>query len=209
MNITELKKRYDTRTIDEIEGDASQSSKTHQEAHKEFISVLFYLEHTKRFRENAAYKRASFADYIDKVFGISVQTYNMHRMAYFQFPAEVKSIGVRAVFNTIKKCGAAMVPTVAKEINKEKSPSKDRSGEIIDKFAKAHLKKRKARPSYKDLERDNAEKDKRLAEAYRKIKEQTQQIDKLKATVENYKKIFGEVQQAFREPIFPQSGIEA
>lgn len=186
MNIQQLKEKYDGKSIDEIEQAAKNSSVAQEDQHRQFIGALFYLENTKRFRENKAYKSASFADYLIGFYGTSIQTYNRYRFAYFRYSEASENLGPGTVMKIVSRCGAESVQKVVNAIEKEKKRSPKLVSEIIDKFAKPRLKKRQSRPSYIELERELAAKTQKLIEAEKIISEQAEQIEKLKATVRRY-----------------------
>lgn len=186
MNIKQLKEKYDAKQIDEIEALAKNANELQEMQHKEFIGALFYLENTKRFKENPTYKAATFAEYTIGFYGLSVQTYNHYRFAYFRYPAESEKYGPGTIMNIVKKCGGEMVPTVIKAIEKEKKLDQAKKGEVIEKFAKTHLKKRKARPSYAEIERENIKLKKENQELQKRLKEVVEQNERLKAAVNRY-----------------------
>lgn len=186
MNLNQLKEKYDGKQITDIEAIAKTASASQEAQHKEFIGALFYLENTKRFRENANYKAATFADYVSGVYGVSVQNYNRSRLAYFRFPVETEKYGAGIIGKVVSRCGSESVPMVVKALDKERKPQPDKIQEVIGKYAKTHLKKRPARPSYPELERENIQLKKRLQEAQATMKQQAEQIEKLKSTVRRY-----------------------
>lgn len=184
--IKELKERYDGKTIDEIEAEAKNTSAIQESNHREFIGALFYLENTKRYKENKSYRDASFTEYIYGFYGISFQTYSRYRLVYFRYPVESGKFGPGTIMKIVSGCGAEMVPRVVKEIEKEKKTKPERVREIIESFAKPRLKKRKARPTYKELERELIAEKKKNAEAQKTIVAQAEQIERLKSTVRRY-----------------------
>lgn len=186
MNLKHLKEQYDGKGIDEIESMARESNEAQEGFHKAFIGILFYLENTKRFKENPAYKAAQFSEYVSGFYGLSVQTYNRYRMAYFRYPVEAEKHGPGLINRIVHKCGAEMVPKVIKAIESEKKMGPEKEREIVDKFARPRLKKRKSRPSYSEIERENIALKKRVFELEARHKTDQEQIERLKATVQRY-----------------------
>lgn len=211
MRMEDLKKTYDVKGIDEIELIAKDSKASHESQHKQFIGVLFYLENTKRFKENKTYKDASFAAYVMGVFGIPFTTYDKYRFAYFRYGVESEEFGAGNVMKIVSNCGREMVPVVAKELRQQKNKlNPERIRETIEKFAKKRLKQRKARPSYKDLDRELIAEKKKNGELNRALKLAHEQIERLKATVRSYETAFTSVSQLLPPAVVEdRSGLRA
>jgi len=105
MHIRELKKQFDTTAISTIEKEADACIVNHLTARKEFIGILFYLERTKRFKENKTFKDATFGQYISDRFHLLYGTYHRERRAFFSFPHEAEKHGVGVVSKAITRCG--------------------------------------------------------------------------------------------------------
>lgn len=116
MQLEELKIRYDKQTIDDIEKDITTNKETSVKAEKAFIMRLYYLESTKRFRENRDYQRAEFKEYVDRKWGMTYNQYFNLRMAWITFEVESVAIGPNMVAKAIKTCGARKAPKAIAEL---------------------------------------------------------------------------------------------
>jgi hypothetical protein len=188
---------YDGKDISTIEREAFGANKAHATAHETFIGILFYLQHTKRYRENKAYKERPFTEYVKNVFGISFQTYEYHRFAYFQHPKETRTFGPEVIRKIAAKCGREMVGKVISEVEEGKNSIKKADPETIqkaiDKYAKPKLKARKDRPSYRDLERELVAEKKKNTELTMALKERDEQIERLKKTINEYRSRYEQI----------------
>jgi hypothetical protein len=208
MNIIQLKAKYDDKAISEIEAVAKTASATQESQHKEFIGVLFYLENTKRFRENDQFKKSTFGEYVRAFYGMAIHTYNHYRFAYFRFPVESEKYGVGPVMKTVKNCGSETAPMVFKAIEAERKPSTAKVNEIIEKYAKRRLKKRSSRPSYSELERELVAEKKKRAEDQKTIKAQAEQLQRQAKAIENYKAILGNLAKGISPEILRSVGYQ-
>ncbi len=182
MRIEDLKVDYDGKDISTIEREAFGANKAHATAHETFIGILFYLQHTKR---------------VKNVFGISFQTYEYHRFAYFQHPKETRTFGPEVIRKIAAKCGREMVGKVISEVEEGKNSIKKADPETIqkaiDKYAKPKLKARKDRPSYRDLERELVAEKKKNTELTMALKERDEQIERLKKTINEYRSRYEQI----------------
>jgi len=194
MNIEQLKKQYDDQSIDTIEAGASEAKGQQVKARKEFIWRLFYLERTKRFRENQQYAKSTFKDYLYGRWMMRHTTYLHERQAYVTFPKEAEKYGPGLVSKVRRKCDFSGAKKVWKEIDqiKPNGTFREKADKVIEKYAKPVP--RPKRESISDIKSDakilKAELDKAkatIAEQNKTIKAQAEQIRKLKASVAWYR----------------------
>ena len=105
MNMTSLKSQYDARSIYDIEADIRGNRASAQSFTEKLTGALFYLEQTKRFKENPKYKATSFDLYLRTEFGLSTAQYQTWRALYVQFSEEVKTLGVGVVQTAVHNLG--------------------------------------------------------------------------------------------------------
>lgn len=182
MTKSEISNKYDGKSISEIEHLAKDASSASLDKHKEFISILFYLQDSKRFRENKAYKDSTFQRYVLDMYGMTMNSYNTYRFAYFSFPDEVERLGVGVVKKIRAKCGTETVAKVVDEIDSNKKLTPEKIDTIIEKYAKPEPY-REPRLSYADLSRMVDQKDLEIIDLKKKLKDMTEQRDKLLACV--------------------------
>lgn len=197
MRIEELKTQYDGKSIEAIQREALTASKTQEAEHEKFISILFYLQHTKRFREAPGYTKRSFSEYIKNTYGMSVQTYEKYRFAYFQYPVESREFGPGMIMKAAARCGRESVGKVLKELKNTSLSIKKVDPKTIDKaiekYAKPKLAARKSRPSYADLEKELIKEKKKCSELNAIIKERDEQIVRLKQALEDHKNRYRQI----------------
>lgn len=201
----EIKKAYDYMKIEGLEESICDVRDLRERTHKTLITVLYYLERTKRYKENKAFAKSSFAVYLRDRFNISESEYRRSRMAYVSFPDEAEKHGVGFVSRVVSRCSAADAPKVFKSIDKLQKDRKttvtinDRE-DILALHAAQHriqasrikaVKKQNAdKPRteaqpipYSELVRRNAELEKENASLRSEISAKDEQITKLIAAL--------------------------
>lgn len=196
MNIKDIKKEFDNKKIIEIERSADASAQKAISGRKEFIRALYYLEHTGRYKENATYKNAKFDKYLNDRFCMRLTTYESERWTFVNFPDESETIGKiyagpGLVASIKKKCGTKKVAAVLGEIKKadgaRKTPlTRDGIQKIIDRHRKPARTANKSLSAVVLEKKYDKIKDENIR-LHKTIKEQNEQIGKLKATVLEYK----------------------
>lgn len=195
--IEELKKKYDTRSISQIENEAAHEKDLELKHQKSFIRALYYLDHTKRFRENPRFKNSSFDEYIKTMFDISPGWYKRLKIAFIGYPEQTEKFGPRTTYEIHDKCGPVRAAVAYKEL--ETVPLKKATPGFVEKVIAKHEKpelkaKREetvvAKPTVESLLRQLSQKDEIIAEQERTILEQHEQIKKLKAALRAAKAAF-------------------
>lgn len=103
---SQLSTIYGNAPLEAIEMEISTYAIQAKDAVQGMVERLFYLDFSKRYREDPSYKKASFKSYIEGKLGISELQYQTWRTAYAQFPEEVKEHGVGFISETMKTCGS-------------------------------------------------------------------------------------------------------
>jgi len=183
-----LKKKYDEKKINDIEGDVEHFKKHHVSAQKAMVEVLHYLEVTERYKENPSYKASPFDVYINDRFCIRKTTYMDMRIAFHNFREESLKYGPGLVSSIKKKCGAENMRTVLDEIktadSKTKKPiSRKKIQDVMDKYRKEPVVKQTPVIETVDWKaKYETEKAARIA-TEKELETAKEQIARLKATV--------------------------
>lgn len=186
----ELKAKYDKMTLASIQGEITRNYSTSSHIMRDAILALWYLERTKRFKEDPAYKTSTFEVYAADVYGIQSAQYHMLRKAYINFPDECATYGPGVVAKIIRKAGPVRAKSVLSEIKAEddKRVSRikaEKVDEIIHKhvpvITRTHIDWR-ARYEFEHQLRVNLE---------RENDELKRQVERLKESVRNYMEFFG------------------
>lgn len=209
MKIEELKAKYDSQPIVDVEREVEESKALHQTAHEEMILALFYLERTARFKENPRYAKSSFAQYVKDRFGISWNAYLRARIVYVTLPGEARDFGPGLVGSVVARCGSGLASKVFSDIRAAQSKRKTELPraeieKIVSKHAERHnkmvqarrkalapakqAKRTEARPlTYTELESRYAALRKENDELRATLAQKEDQIEKLLATVESFR----------------------
>lgn len=186
----ELKTKYGSKTIGELEGIVKGNQQLSREAHAEMYHILYYLETSRRYKENKRYAKEPFKVYVDDVFGIRYNTYLDNRKAYVLFPEESTQFGPGIVSRTIRECGKAKVKEVFQDVNKlEEVKKKVVPRAKIDEIITKNQNPNRVVKEYTDwramYETEKLAHDKtkeQLRAAHKKITDLEKQIVKLKST---------------------------
>jgi len=186
--IKELKKKYDSMKIGEVEKKVKSVQDEAKGLYANFIELLFYLERTERFKDNHLYKKSTFKDYLSFEYGVRFKAYHQKRLALSNHP-EFFPKHPLPLYSAIKsKCGADKVPEVIKGIEKKEFSLKrtlrrEDIQQVIDKHRKP---KAPGAPKVdvKDLKNQIVHSRDDAVQLRKIIVEKDGQIAKLKATVE-------------------------
>ena len=75
MTKEQLKKRYDGKKIEQIEGEIRDSRSLSYEGQREMIFALSYLRTSGRHKENTLYRESSFEVYLKGQFNMRLGTF--------------------------------------------------------------------------------------------------------------------------------------
>jgi len=201
--MSKLKERLDQKTIIDIEKELKALKGNILTNQEKFYSVLEYLEITKRFKENPVYKTSTFEQYIGDMFMLRRGTYDSNRIAYTKHLDTTKEFGPRLVSSVRKKCGVLEAEKVFGEIKSQKDKKKggfrrDDIQNIVKKHAKPFVSSGKKKNGVisdqkgliDQLQRQHAKDQATIKAQADRIKELETQNEKLKTSLEFYKKQF-------------------
>jgi len=185
MSLTELKSLYNDSDIQSIETAVEAGRLAANSAQRQFISALFYLERTSRFKESPGHRGSDFSTYLKDRFNLTFAFYNSLRQAFFLFPEESEQFGSGFVVRALRRCGEEKMPKVFAAIqsaqDKRKSPVPAAIlDSVLTRFAKATAPITKQVNDWQAMYQKEHEVRLLLEEENRELKEQVQ---KLKATV--------------------------
>jgi len=209
MDLKQIIKQYEKKTIVEIEKDIKTSIESSLESRKDVTFALYHLKTSGRFKENPLYKKSSFASYLEGVYNIREGSFNESVRAFLTFPKESVKYGVGLVSKIHRKCGSSKEKQVLKEIKeKEKSLKTPIKRGQIAKIITQHAKPSPpAKPAYKSLYENELRMHQVLKERYHDVSTELvaakEQIEKLKKTIIGLRAIADAVNEydGMREPV--------
>lgn len=157
---------------------------------KSMVGKLYFLELSKRYKEDPQYKKSSFEDFIGNAF--PPMTYNKYyemRQVYVNFEEEARSLSPEVVARAYRKCGALNMKKALTEMkNREEKTGKQiplcAKYDIIEKYERPKpevpANTEPAKPQlYKTID------DLRIRETaqIKLLETKDQQIERLKKTV--------------------------
>ncbi len=194
--LDQLKAKYDQKSITEIEQEMDKAKSLSLESRRDFIKTLFYLDSTKRFRENPTYKKATFAVYIGYRFHLRMGTYQKEKVAFLAHEEQAMTYGPGLVNKVRTECGPTKVNLVFSKITPEDPVQK------IEKVIRTHAKPKPKKAEKKRAEIPSAIEQSlrtRILELEALLQEKDEQIAKLKATVERLKKEKAEIWGSYNQ----------
>jgi len=199
----ELKKRYDGKTITELETMAKSSHTAIRERQSDLVCVLYYLKASGRYKENRRYAKVTFWEYLEDVFSIRKNTFIQWANAVINWPDEVKKHGIGLVTKVASNCSATKrmqafkaIDKLVSETAKEGPALREKIENVINTYrAKPPIKKSITdwRAMYEREAHAHTATKGKLREAYAEIVQLKAQIDKLKDTAH----AFGQVRSIF------------
>lgn len=196
MTKEELIKKHSKDNVQELERWVDANVSLNHKCQAEMYGILYYLEFSKRYKENQAYKKSTFETYLMDRFNIRRGTYDKNVMAYMRYPDEAQRFGVGLVAKIRSECGAVKTDVVFKELKelekRSKKPlSRDTISKVIDKHRKPRQKK--AETDWKTMYNRKAADYEALQARFDKIKKERddlkEQVKKLKLTADKIIKI--------------------
>jgi len=188
--LTRLRKKYDDKTLVEVETDIFHLKKTMISAQKGMVEGIYYLQSTERFKEDKTYANSSFELYIKDKFSMLPKTYNDLRIAFHNFREVALEYGPGIVTSIRRTCGAEKMGEVLREIkatdDKAKKPiTREKMQKIIEKHKKARLIPAGPTPKkdFQDWRAKYEAGQKRILLLESELEEAHKQVDRLKATV--------------------------
>lgn len=104
--LKKLRNKYDDLNIKTVHKRAANLFQNYHNAHKAFISLLWYVQKQKRWREDPLFVNYSFFEYIKEKFNYTEARYRVECQAIMQFSAQCKKYGIGAVAGVINKVGS-------------------------------------------------------------------------------------------------------
>ena len=187
MLIEDLKKKYDSKPINEVESDCKKNADSASDNRKEFILGLYYLDRTKRYKENPVYAKSTLETYIRSMCNLRKATYEKERFAFISHPSSAKKWGVGLISRIQKSCGAGNVPNIMLKINAIPNATHDKIEKVIIQNSKPRPDNKVQVETKINLESDNIRKGKAIAEYIQTINEKDTQIARMRETIMNLK----------------------
>jgi len=179
-----MKVKYDKQPINIIETAIETAKNASLESRRDFIHTLFYLDQTKRFRENPSYKKATFAVYIGFRYHLRPTTYQKEKIAFLAHEKHTLIYGPGLVSKIRNECGPTKVDEVFSKLTPDDKVQKIEK--TIKRFAKPKkVVKEKVKTEIPTVIEQSLRE--RNIELEKRIVDQDAQIFKLKATVERLK----------------------
>jgi hypothetical protein len=139
-DLSELKKQYDDKPIEQVEADLDECSRARAESERAMVWRLFYLEKTERWRENKQYAKpgVEFRDYLAERFNISEALYTRMHWAWLRYPAESKAYGSGFVIKAVSKLKHEGASRLMKDLQKA-DPGRVMSAKKRNKMIEARV----------------------------------------------------------------------
>ena len=187
--IAMLRKHYDEKPIEELEDLASNATTAWFENGILFINMMFYLERTRRYKENKRFAKSTFEEYIRIRHGLQPKKYYRDRLAYVNYPQETKEYGVGFVEKVKRKCGVLNFPKVVKDIKKAEKNKEPLVQQEINEIIEKHSTEKPPADTLPAwvLRKENDALRLALIESEKVRKEQAIQIAKMKKTLKTLK----------------------
>lgn len=186
MDISALIRKYESEPLDILETKIADDMKLAALSYRSYIEMLFYMEHTKRYKQSPGFERSTFNDYLEHRFNLAPSRYYNARKIYVQYPDEAEWLGVHFLQKVQRECGVEAIQPVVEELAKidkmRETPitvaDKDK---IVKKYKKPPTKKSMKSALYWRQKYNEVKK--QLEIALKEIDEKDEQIDKLQTTV--------------------------
>lgn len=184
----ELRKKYDNKSLEQIEKGISGSNLTLHKALYGMVERLFYLETSLRYRQNPEYATATFEEYTRSRFGITRSQYRSWRVAIMRFAAEAEKHGLGFVAELITKFGVKNAGKALVYVNDyvRSTPTLKKKREAVEEFARI-VKPAKPKESSINWEARCLEAERQLREAQERVAELKDQNQRLITALEREK----------------------
>ena len=187
MTREELKQRYDTKKIGEIEKEIEKNRGTSFKAQQEMTFALAYLKMSGRFKENPQYKKSSFETYLLGQVNMRLGTFRENERAIMHYPEVAKKYGIGLVAKIHRKCGAPKEAEVFKEIYHAQGDSKSINQAKIESIVVKHTPPQKAKIQPVDWKTLYHKELEAHRETTKLLSAARAQIEKLKKTVVEFR----------------------
>ena len=192
MTNDEIRKMYDGKSLAEIETALSKHNNTSLESRKQFVIGLNYLRMTVLYKQDKRFSRASFEEYLQGRWMMGLHTFNRESLILINYTEAAEKHGIGTINQIMHKCGKSKLKPLIKEVDKIATQSKGRDyrekvDRLIEKNLKPAVKKATMEPTKTEMKRESTERKKLMDSQNGIIRELTEQVRKLKASVEYYK----------------------
>ncbi len=196
-----VKKHYDKLPLEKIESVLSDLNTAATGARKQFIFGLIYLRTNGRYREDKRFSKSSFDDYLKDRWMIHPTTLQNEYKVFGRHPKAADKYGPGVVNKIGRNCGDKKVAPIIKLIDKmtEKAPTKDhrkKIDKIISKNLLPSILTKHNQPSRVELIKSVDAAHTEVVDRNAQVKELTEQVKKLKASVLYYKEKYENLQTA-------------
>lgn len=178
-----IKKKYDGMSLSGIETDITLKKESSLKSRKEFIEGLYYLETTKRFRDDKKYKNSQFSTYIMDKFQLRITTYHKEKFAFLKFPEASEKHGPGLINKVKSRCGVGNVQKIIKEIETKPDISRENIEKLIEKNTTKERPELPKAPTYRELQFRVIELEAENKKLSDEVGKHLDQIERLKSTV--------------------------
>lgn len=187
MTKEQLKQRYESKTIGEIEKEIEKNRGTSFKAQQGMILALSYLKMTGRFKENPQYRKSGFKTYLSGQFNMRLGTFDESEKAIRHYPEVAEKYGIGLVAKVRRKCGALKEAEVFKEIKQAQGDSKNINQAKIESIVMKHTPPQKPKVLAKDWKAMYYKEVEKNRELTKELNAARTQIEKLKKTVVEFR----------------------
>jgi len=190
-----LKKRYEKKSIKQLEMMADQTSHDSLRHRRKFIEILEHIYQSKRWPENAIYTKSEWRGYLKGRFNITISAWNKERQAFYSFPEATEELGIGIVSMAVKICGKSIGGLILSDlVDKNKTRKTKVAYEDMVKELEKHRKPKKVSftptgPTKKELQDEIARKIVAIADLQDELAEKNEKIKKLEKSLKEYKHI--------------------
>lgn len=202
--LQELKEQYEGKTLRQVEKVLSGFEKETRHYRREFIKGLYWIQHTEIFRQEPVYRKETFYSYLFDRHHLTEGTYRQEFWAYTHYPEDAEKWGTSLIASIGEKCGRLKVPKVLTQINQAQKKKKRFGRDDIQQVINKNLKPKryetpKLTTSIRALRNELDRSRQTIRDQVAKIKQQEQQIDKLKSALLQKKLECAELQNRIAE----------
>lgn len=135
-----LRLMYDKKSLAHVESVAQGFHAAEVNAHRHLLSILSYLEHTRRYREDAQFAAADFECYLKSRYDMTYSSYSLSKTAYIRYPDVTEAYGVGFVTDAARRCGLDRMEDLVHVIREYDVSEADLSPEDLEVFVQTFAK---------------------------------------------------------------------
>lgn len=217
MTLTELKEKYGEMTPVQLDKKALTLKDNLDSSDKELTEILFWMDHTKRFRELKMFRDSDFGHYLRARFNMTEAQFKLKRFAYIKHQDEVEKYGVGTVTEIVRKVGEKQLTKVVQSMEKRLNAKKPEPLYQAMKKAISEVEPKKKPVAKKiiesmnvkefsDLRKENEELRDRNAKLVQTVMRQKQEIKELETLKAEYESKIREYEALLDNITKPLSG---